>query len=43
VRYDGVYRIVKCWRVKGKQVGRSQSPVRHLVPADLGNRQLRSF
>jgi len=20
VRYDGIYRIVKCWRTKGKQV-----------------------
>lgn len=22
VRYDGIYRIVKCWRTKGKQVSR---------------------
>lgn len=26
VRYDGIYRIVKCWRTKGKQVRHRQLP-----------------
>ena len=26
VRYDGIYRIVKCWRTKGKQVGARRAP-----------------
>lgn len=25
VRYDGIYRIVKCWRTKGKQVRRGRT------------------